>query len=115
LVKGWLRLHLELSFMHDNASPHASKITREELAKRNIRPIEWPAFSPDLNPIKHAWKWMKDYIADRFKDKLSDYQLIDAIQEAWEAVPISFLDGLIQSMPARVQWVLNNQGGHLKY
>lgn len=101
--------------MHDNASPHASKITREELAKRNIRPIEWPAFSPDLNPIKHAWKWMKDYIADRFKDKLSDYQLIDAIQEAWEAVPISFLDGLIQSMPARVQWVLNNQGGHLKY
>jgi transposase len=30
--------------------------------ERDIYPILWPPFSPDLNPIEAVWNRMKDYI-----------------------------------------------------
>lgn len=48
--------------MQDNAPAHASKETLAELWERGIIYIEWPPFSPDLNPIKAVWNRMKDYI-----------------------------------------------------
>jgi transposase len=105
----------ELVFMQDNAPAHKSVYTRQELAERGIQPMIWPPYSPDLNLIEHVWAWMKDYIAKNYAKNLSDNDLINAIETAWRAVPESFLESLIDSMEARVAWVLDNQGGHSKY
>ena len=44
-----------------------------------------------------------------------DSELVDAIMEAWRAIPESFLETLIESMESRVIWVSENQGGHSRY
>lgn len=39
-------------FINDNAHPHR---VSETLKSEEIDCMPWPAYSPDLNPIDHAW------------------------------------------------------------
>ena len=44
----------------DSAIPHTANVTRQFLAKNNVNVLDWPAYSPDLSPIKHIWDYMDD-------------------------------------------------------
>ncbi|GFV15204.1 transposable element Tcb2 transposase [Trichonephila clavipes] len=39
--------------MDDNARPHRARIVEEDLEDHGLERMEWPARSPDLNPIEH--------------------------------------------------------------
>nr|CAH7741221.1 unnamed protein product [Callosobruchus chinensis] len=41
-------------FMDDNARPHRTRAVQQALENGNIARLEWPAMSPDMNPILHV-------------------------------------------------------------
>ncbi len=115
LIHGWLRLHPDLRLMQDHAPGHNGASTLEELREWGVDVIDWPPFSPDLNPIETVWNKMKDYIAANFPENMTYDQLRAAVYEAWESITPEFLHDLLDEMKKRCEAVITAQGGHTQY
>ena len=113
-----LQLHMVFhkctTFMQDGAPCHRSKIVSKFLKKKKIKTIDWPGNKPDLNPIENLLSLLKNKVADRQPTR--DQEMETAIKLVWihEITP-EYCRNLVQSMPRRLQAVLNNRGGHTKY
>ena len=60
-----LGLEDDLIFQQDNASCHSAKYTKDWMVRNNIDFRDWPAQSPDLNPIEHFWDALGRKIGSR--------------------------------------------------
>lgn len=105
------------TFQQDGAPIHRAKTTQAWLSKNVpnfITKEEWPANSPDLNPIENAWALMANSVA-RNKPTNRE-QLRQAILDAWEEVmtPV-YMQSLIDSMPRRLEAVRKVHGYYTKY
>ena len=70
-----------------------ARATKAWLEEHSIMTINWPPYSPDLNPIKHVWKYIKIELIKNnpemylIKDNEADWQrFCYVIQEAWNKV-----------------------------
>ena len=100
----------QLAIMEDNTPVHTARVSRDFLKKEGIKKIDWPAKSPDLNPIENVWLVLKRNIQDLYQPK-NVPKMQEAIQQAWDDFPTSILDHLINSMPNRMQAVIEAKGG----
>jgi len=93
----WLETldELPFTFQQDNAPAHVSKLTIEFFNTHNISLMDWPAHSPDLNPVELIWAELSRmvYVPGRHFSNLRSLQ--EAIQKAWEDISTDFLHNII--------------------
>ena len=77
--------------------------------------MPWPARSPDLNPIEHAWDMLGRRVAGRQQAPDTVQTLTDALVEEWRNIPQDSIRQLILSMPRRCQECIQAHGGHTSY
>ena len=85
-------------FMDDNARAHRARVVTEFLEGQGIERMEWPARSPDLNPIEHVWDMMGRSLEQLEAHPLGLQQLGVALEAAWDALDVRDINRLISSM-----------------
>ena len=109
-----MNVHQCDTFMHDDAPCYRSKLVNLFLQENQVKVLDWPGSSPDLNPTENLWKLMKDWGCRQafylFKS------LENAVKVVWTKEIISdFCKRLTDGMPRQLQAVIENCEGHTKY
>ncbi|GFT30196.1 transposable element Tcb2 transposase [Trichonephila clavipes] len=97
---------LQFLFMDDNAPCHRTVAAEQLLESEDIERMDWPARSPDLNPIEHVWDFLGRRLAARTLPPVTIRELRLALQDEWAAMPQQLIDTLILSMGRRCETCL---------
>lgn len=104
----------ENELMIDHDGRHHSAVWRHYVEQQRLRPFpDWPSNSPDLNPVENVFAWMKRFVEDR--DPRNEQQLKEAIQAAWDELPVEMTETLMDSLPHRLELVIARHGGRSGY
>lgn len=99
-------------FQQDNSSIHTSKITKNFIKNHDIKTIEFPPNSPDLNPIENMWHLIKHYLS---KMEVTNENFKESVIECCKKVEYSSVHNMISNMHLRLQMIIGNDGSHIKY
>ena len=72
--------------------------------------LDWPAQSPDLNPIEHLWEVLYRRVQGKKPSSLD--ALWQLLSEAWGAIPADTIQVLVHS---RCSAVIKAKGHHTQF
>lgn len=113
-TRGGHRGRTPITFMQDGASCHTSLSTIGFLRRNGVKVLpNWPANSPDLNPVEHCWAWLsKRLVGKSFR---TEDELEAAIRAEWDQKPPELLRNLYASMYCRIMNVIAAKGAATRY
>uniref|UniRef100_A0A672YIL4 Tc1-like transposase DDE domain-containing protein n=1 Tax=Sphaeramia orbicularis TaxID=375764 RepID=A0A672YIL4_9TELE len=99
----------------DNACPHDARVTQDFLRDQRFNVLPWPAYSPDLSPIKHLWDQLGRCVANRTPAPQNRQELVTALEEEWVNIPQDNIRRLVRSMRRCITACMNANVGHIPY
>ncbi len=94
-------------FQQDLAPAHTAKGTKSWFNDHGVTVLDWPANSPDLNPIENLWGIVKRKMRDTRPNNADDLKA--TVKETWASIPPQQCHKLITSMPRRIEAVIKQK------
>lgn len=99
--------------LHDNDKKFHSGLVRGWRFSHGIPVMDFPPYSPDLNPIEHLWAYLKKQIRKR---KWKDIeQLREVVMDEWNKIPVELCQKLVLSMKRRCVMTMVANGYKTRY
>jgi transposase len=105
----------EVIFQQDNAPIHTSRSMKQWFSTQPFTLLSWPAQSPDLNPIEHLWAILKRRLNRYDSPAKGIIELWARVRETFSSITSDDCRRLIESMPRRVEAVLEAKGKWTSY
>ena len=100
--------------VEDNAPVH-KKVCIPVRQSLGMECWQHPPNSPDLNPIENIWYLIKHIVTTEYSHITSESELQLAVNHIWDSFDNDQFNYLIESMPERLQAVVDAKGGSTKW
>ena len=87
-----------VALQQDNARPQVACVVTDFLSQRNVNVLSWPAVSPDLSLIQHAWDEMERRLRQLPNQPVTLDELSRVLVCIWDGIPQAFFTNLVGSM-----------------
>ena len=89
---------------------HKARSILKWFVEIGVEELDWPAQSPDHNPIEHVWDELGCQLRARPNHQTSMPDLTNALVAEWKQVPAAMSQHLVKSLPRRVEAVIATGG-----
>lgn len=95
-------------FQQDGAKPHTANLVMDLLDDYDIEVLDWPARSPDLNPMENIWSFLKSQVYKRNPKTVDDLE--DFIFQEWDNLDDQMVGAIAASFNRRLEQVIEREG-----
>jgi len=101
------------TWQQDNDPKHTSNKAMLWFKEKRVRLIDWPSYSPDLNPMENVWGYIKKEIAKKRPHTLAELEQNLLVLQ--NNLSDEYLGALVASMPKRVKVIIAKEGDRIPY